>query len=83
MNLMDRLNFLGLIANFAGTVVVALSIGRPKNGDLHILSDPDQRGRREITHIAMVLWPRAFWWGLFIIAAGFVLQIVALLWGKL
>jgi len=69
----DWLNWWGLVLNFAGTLMVALSVGKPKGGGF-IDSRSEGGG---VTYIAGVLYPRMFWFGLGIIAVGFLMQIAS------
>jgi hypothetical protein len=66
---MGWVNWWGLVLNLLGTVMVALSIG--KNPGNAYISEP---GR--VTYLAAVNRPRFFWWGLGILAFGYLLQIV-------
>ena len=61
----------GLVLNFAGVVLIALSIGKPRVSGLFA----DDRSK--ITHLAVINHPWLFWFGLAIIALGYLLQIVA------
>lgn len=70
MNWQDRLNWWGLALNFVGAVIIAVAIGKPKNG-IHL----NDRGK--ITHMAAVLRPRVFRFGLGIMAIEYVLQLIA------
>jgi hypothetical protein len=69
----DWLNWWGLVLNFVGTLIVGLSIGKPRRGGL--IDNSSECGG--ITYIAAVLYPRAFWFGLGIIAVGFMMQIAS------
>jgi hypothetical protein len=60
---------IGLILNFAGTVLVALSFGR----NLGAAYQTDDRGRR--IYLASFLYPNLFRLGLGLAAVGFLLQL--------
>ena len=68
---MEWINWVGLVLNFAGTVMIAVAIGRDP-GQGHTGTDA---GRNVYT--AAIYHPRVFRSGLFIIAIGFLLQLVA------
>ena len=60
---------LGLALNFVGTLMVAFSFGK-NLGDAH---QYDHKGRK--IYLASFLYPNLFWWGLALLALGFLLQI--------
>ena len=64
---MQWLNWAGLIANFVGAVMIAMSIGKPLAGT--------QQGNGAF--FAVVVFPRVFRFGLGTIIAGFLAQLVA------
>jgi uncharacterized PurR-regulated membrane protein YhhQ (DUF165 family) len=65
---MEWLNWVGLVLNFVGAVMISISIGRPPAGSaLHVNG----------TFFAVVLFPQVFRFGLGIMIAGFLAQIVA------
>ena len=61
----------GLVLNFIGILMIALSIGKPRGSGLFI----DDRSK--ITHLAVVSRPSLFWLGLGIMALGYLLQILS------
>jgi hypothetical protein len=64
---MEWLNWVGLVLNFIGTIMIAISIGKPLAGT--------QQGDSAL--FAVVVFPRVFRLGLGIIIAGFLAQLVA------
>ena len=66
----DWLNLWGLLVNFIGTAMIAMSIGRDRSG-LHTFD----RGR--VTYMAAVNHPRILKFGVVIVALGFLLQFAA------
>lgn len=60
----------GLVLNFIGTLMVALSFGK----NLADAYQTDKRGRK--VYLASFLYPRLFWLGLGLFGAGFLCQIV-------
>jgi len=61
------LNWVGHVLNFVGAVMIAMSIGKP-------LADTKQVND---AFFAVVVFPRVFRFGLGIIIAGFLAQLVA------
>jgi hypothetical protein len=64
---MEWLNWVGLVLNFVGAVMIAMSIGKPLAGSQQVNS----------AFFAVVVFPRVFRFGLGIIIAGFLAQLVA------
>jgi hypothetical protein len=64
---MEWLNWVGLVLNFVGAVMIATSIGKP------LVSSQQVDG----TFFAVVVFPRVFRFGLGIVIAGFLVQLVA------
>lgn len=65
----------GLVSNLVGTILVAISIGPLKD---QAWTGGNKNGKK--IHIAWVRYPKLFWFGLLALAAGFVIQLFALLW---
>jgi hypothetical protein len=61
----------GLVLNFTGVVIIALSIGKPRGGG------PFMDDRSKINHLAVVNHPWLFKFGLGTMALGYLLQIVS------
>lgn len=61
----------GLILNFPGTVMIALSFGK----NLAEAHQIDDKGRK--IYLASFLSPKLFRWGLFLLIIGFLLQIIS------
>ena len=68
---MEYLLLIGLIANFVGIVLIAISFGGPVVG----AQQTDSQGRK--IHFAVLLHPRVFLLGLSILGLGFLLQIIS------
>jgi hypothetical protein len=64
---MQWLNWAGLVLNFVGAVMIAMSIGKPLAGTQQVNG----------ALFAVVVFPRVFRFGLGIIIAGFLAQLVA------
>ena len=60
----------GLILNFIGTIMIALSFGK----NLEEAHQEDKKGRR--VYLASFLYPRAFYVGCLLLAVGFLLQLL-------
>jgi hypothetical protein len=60
---MEWINWIGLVLNFIGSVMVVASIGRLRQADLRV---------GDTIH-----FPRSLQYGFILLAAGFVLQLVA------
>jgi hypothetical protein len=68
---MEYLLLIGLIANFVGIVLIAISFG----GTVEAVQQTDSQGRK--IYLAALLHPRAFLFGLSILGLGFLLQIIS------
>jgi hypothetical protein len=64
---MQWLNWVGLVLNFVGAVMIAISIGKPLAGTQQVNG----------AFFAVVVFPRVFRFGLDFIIAGFLAQLVA------
>jgi hypothetical protein len=64
---MEWLNWVGLVFNFVGAVMIAISIGKPLVGTQQVNG----------TFFAVVVFPRVFRLGLGVVTAGFLAQLVA------
>jgi hypothetical protein len=62
---------IGLIVNFVGIVLIAISFG----GTVEGAQQTDSRGRK--IYLAALLHPRVFLFGLSILGLGFLLQIIS------
>jgi hypothetical protein len=68
---MEYLLLIGLIANFVGMVLIAISFG----GTVEAAQQTDTQGRK--IYLAGLLHPRVFLFGLSILGLGFLLQIIS------
>ena len=68
---MEYLLLIGLIANFVGIVLIAISFG----GHVEGAQQTDSQGRK--IYFAALLHPRVFLLGLSILGLGFLLQIIS------
>jgi len=68
---MEYLLLIGLIANFVGIVLIAISFG----GHVEGAQQTDSQGRK--IYFAVLLHPRVFLLGLSILGLGFLLQIIS------
>jgi hypothetical protein len=68
---MEYLLLIGLIANFVGIVLIAISFG----GTVEGAQQTDSQGRK--IYFAVFLHPRVFLSGLSILGLGFLLQIIS------
>jgi hypothetical protein len=68
---MEYLLLIGLIANFVGIVLIAISFG----GTVEAAQQTDSQGRK--IYLTALLHPRVFLFGLSIFGLGFLLQIIS------
>jgi len=68
---MEYLLLIGLILNFVGIVLIAISFG----GTVEAAQQTDAQGRK--FYLAVLLHPRVFLFGLSILGLGFLLQIIS------
>jgi len=68
---MEYLLLIGLILNFVGMVLIAISFG----GTVEAAQQTDTQGRK--IYLTALLHPRVFLFGLSILALGFLLQIIS------
>jgi hypothetical protein len=61
---------MGLVLNFVGTLLIAISFGR----NLEDAHQVDDKGRK--VHLASLLRPRAFRFGIILVILGFLLQLI-------
>jgi hypothetical protein len=68
---MEYLLLIGLIANFVGIVLIAISFG----GTVEAAQQTDSQGRK--IYLTALLHPRVFLFGLSIFGLGFLLQTIS------